>query len=244
MKKITSLILALVMALSLTTAAFAADPIKSAETTGTVTITTDSTTDPDAGTVKLGESYTINVPGSLDNSIKPDGSEAANYYVVVSWKVNSDITYQVGGEGYTWTLKGTDDFTGVAVTENVKSAGYVSGGDKWVGSATVELTVQNWSNKALTATSEFKGATDTESYVDTTITAVADKAGNKWTVNSAEVTEIASAAAGILDGTITALYTDTPVTATQTIEIATPTAGAINASGNIGFVTLTISAVA
>ena len=238
MKKITSLILALVMALSLTTAAFAADPIASAEKTGTVTITTNSTTDPDAGTVTFGDNYTINVPGSYDATIKPDGSEAANYYVVVSWKVNSTITYQVGGEGYTWTLKGTDDFSGNAVTENVKSAGYVSNGNKWVGSATVELTVQNWSNKALTATSAFAGATDTETYVDTTITAAATNAGNKWTVNSAEVTEIASAASLIAEGNT---FTAVPVTATQTIAIAAPTAGAINASGNIGFVTLTIS---
>ena len=238
MKKITSLILALVMALSLTTAAFAADPITSAEKTGTVTITTDSVTDPDAGTVKLGDKYTINVPGSYDDTIKPDGSEAANYYVVVSWKVNSTITYQVGGKGYTWTLKGTEDFSGDAVTENVKSAGYVSNGNGWVGSATVELTVKNWSNKALTATSEFKGAADTETYVDTAITAAATNAGNKWTVNSTEVTEIASAASLIGTGST---FTAVPVTATQTIEIAAPSAGAINASGNIGFVTLTIN---
>lgn len=239
MKKITSLILALVMALSLTTAAFAADPIASEEKTGTVTITTDSRSDVSGGTLAFGDQYTINVPGSCA-TIKPDGSEAANYYVVVSWKVNSTITYQVGGEGYTWTLKGTDDFSGNAVTESVKSAGYVSNGNKWVGSAKVELTVQNWSNKALTATSAFAGATNTEGYVDTTITADATNAGNKWMVNSAEVTEIASAASLIAEGET---FTAVPVTATQTIYIATPSAGAINNSGNIGFVTLTIGKV-
>lgn len=236
MKKITSLILALVMALSLTTAAFAADPIASAEKTGTVTITTNSTTDPDAGTVAFGDTYTIKVPGSYA-AIKPDGSEAANYYVVVSWKVNSNITYQVGGKGYTWTLKGTEDFTGDAVTENVKSAGYVSNGNQWAGSATVELTVQNWSNKALTATSAFAGATDAETYVETTITADAAGAGNTWKVNSADVTEIASAASLIAEGNT---YTNAAVTATQTITL-TNVAGAINAPGDIGSVTLTIN---
>lgn len=236
MKKITSLILALVMALSLTTAAFAAT------TNGTVTITTDSTTSAPDSTLAFGDTYTINVPGSF-NKVNPDGNETANYYVVVEWTVDSTLIYKAGGQGYTWTLKGTDNFSGEAVTKNVKSAGYVSNGGAWSGDASVTLTVKNWSNKALTATSEFTGADESLDYVDTTITATATGKGSEWTVGAEKTSTIASAAANILaniDQENAQLYTSDPVTATQTITL-TNVAGALNASGNIGFVTLTIN---
>lgn len=244
MKKITSLILALVMALSLTTAAFADDHTTTG-TTGSVTITTDTG---DTTANKIGDSWIINVPASTDKIALDPTAVADVYYVVVTWEVKSDIVYQIGGKGYSWKLYTEDALAGDEVTADStgstpSSAGYVSNGNKWDKTATVTLTVENWSNVALTATSSFRGAktTDDAANVKSDIDVAATGAGAlESTVGTGK---IASAAAGI-DTSSTTLYTNDAVKATQTITVETPTGGEISGNTNIGFVTLTIAKAA
>lgn len=243
MKKITSLILALVMALSLTTAAFATEH-KTSTTTGTVTITTD-TGDDTAN--KVGDSWIINVPAST-NKIALDPTAVKDvYYVVVTWEVKSDIVYQIGGKGYSWKLYTEDALAGDEVTADStgtpSSAGYVSNGNKWDKTATVTLTVENWSNVALTATSSFRGATTTDDAANVKSNIDVAATGTGALESAAGTGKIASAAAGI-DTSSTTLYTNDAVKATQTINVGTPTGGEISGNTNIGFVTLTINKAA
>lgn len=251
MKKITSLILALVMALSLTTAAFAADTHETTgttqgnTTTGTVTITTDTG---DTTANKIGDSWIINVPASADKIALDPTTVADVYYVVVTWEVKSEIVYQIGGQGYSWKLYSEDALAGDEVTADSagstpSSAGYVSKGNKWDKTATVTLTVENWSNVALTATSSFRGAktTDDDANVKSDIQVTAIGVGALE--STVGIGKIASAAVGI-DTSSTTLFTNDAVKATQIINVETPTGGEISGNTNIGFVTLTIAKAA
>lgn len=243
MKKITSLILALVMALSLTTAAFADDHTTTG-TTGSVTITT-ATGEPT--TNKVGDRWIINVPASTDKVALDPKNVADVYYVVVTWEVKSDIVYQIGGKGYSWKLYSEDALAGSEVTADStgtpSSAGYVSNGNKWDKTATVKLTVENWSNVALTAASSFRGATTADDNANVKSDIEVAATGTGALESAGETGKIASAAAGI-DTSSATLYTNNAVTATQTITVGTPTGGEISGNTNIGFVTLTINKAA
>lgn len=149
MKKITSLILALVMALSLTVTALAADPVP-----GKVTIT-----DFDDATTR-----SIEIPADYENTATPEAIPT-KYYVYMEWNVASSLKYTVDANSYEWKVysdeAGENEMTAEQTTANTqpKSAGYAINGT-WSGKATVSVKVENWSNKDVKVSYTFDGAAE------------------------------------------------------------------------------------
>lgn len=148
MKKITSLILALVMALSLTVTALAANPVQ-----GKVTIT-----DFTAATTK-----SIEIPADYQNTVTSASDIPTKYYVYMEWNVVSSLKYTVDAASYEWKVysdeNGKNEMTPEQTTGNTqpKSAGYAINGT-WSGNATVSVKVENWSNKDVKVSYTFDGA--------------------------------------------------------------------------------------
>ena len=149
MKKITSLILALVMALSLTVTALAADPVE-----GKVTITDFS-----AATTR-----SIEIPADYENTATPEAIQT-KYYVYMQWNVTSSLKYTVDANSYEWKVYSDEDGTSEMTTEQTtantqpKSAGYEINGT-WSGTAAVSVKVVNWSNKDVKVSYKFDGAAE------------------------------------------------------------------------------------
>lgn len=145
MKKITSLILALVMAMSLTVTALAA--------TTTPVVIDDLSNAPDV--------TNIEVPADYKNTVTDDnaGEIPTVYYVYMTWEVDSQLQYTVGTDSYKWKVYSDETGTIEAVADKSTkpaSAGYVVDG-KWKGTATVNVTVENWSNKDVKVSYTFAG---------------------------------------------------------------------------------------
>lgn len=227
MKKIISVILALVMVMGLSVTAMAEERSSS----GKITITTDGTHSDSTG--QPGEGWNIAVPGGFTKIDPTDKNTDEVYYVEVEWNVKSTIEYQIGNDGYAWKLyddaNATTTHTG---NTTVQSAGYESKGDDWVGEATVNLTVTSWSSRALKASTTFRGATAED-----------DATNIKQAITFAEGTgkstrDIASATTKIKDS---ATYTNEAVTENMIVAIGTPTGGKIAGNTNVGYLTLTLA---
>ena len=137
MKKITSLILALVMAMSLTVTALAAPT--------TVIIKEAS-----------GTSGKIEVPATGHVTAFDASQVDDTYYVVMKWEVNSTLTYTLGAKDYKWNVYNTageklTNSTTTPTDTTPNTAKYVAEGT-WSGDATVKVDVANWSNVPITAT--------------------------------------------------------------------------------------------
>lgn len=156
MKKIISLILALVMAMSLAVTAMAANTHETSGIIGNVTIQVDESA---AGTgAKLGDSWKFDIPatGSVVEFNKTIVDPT--YYVVMTWDVTSNLTYTVNNTDYKWNvynvaedgaetqLNGTDEKTKTPTEARYDVEG------KWNGEANIKVSVANWSNVDITAT--------------------------------------------------------------------------------------------
>ena len=224
MKKITSLILALVMALSLTVTALAADSVG-----GKVTITDFS-----AATTK-----SIEIPADYENTATP-ATIPTKYYVYMEWTVNSDLKYTVDANSYEWKVysdeTGKTEMTTELTTANTqpKSAGYAINGT-WSGTADVSVKVENWSNKDVKVSYAFAGAAEAGN-----VTKAFTFNQTAWGLPSA-----AQTITTVADHTSTALVTAVHDGGVNfTIKAAEITAGAIKDNvTSIGTLTVTVDKV-
>lgn len=191
MKKILSLVLALVMICAMATTAFAADP-----TTGSFTITTSASDTANASGSEY--SWNIDVPAALEAEEVDEADVAANYYVVVTWEIESSLKYTIGADAYSWNIySAINEENGTKTklaaddtTTTVAGAGYevdYSVG-KWSGKADISVTVTNWSNRALTADVDFVSAKKGDAGVAADITVA--EAGISITVGDGTVEQI------------------------------------------------------
>lgn len=171
MKKIISMVLALVMVMGLSVTAMAdGGTPASKEPTGTVTITDFSANPAQPGTTNDPAQIPVPATGNvaklnIDEFDKnPDNK---TNYVVMEWTVDSSLTYTVGATDYQWNVYNTATAEGGATTETkLTNNGTTTTGENspkanlgrydekgtWSGKATITVTVENWSNVDVYAT--------------------------------------------------------------------------------------------
>lgn len=171
MKKIISMVLALVMVMGLSVTAMAeGDNPASKEPTGTVTITDFSANPAQPGTTNDPAQIPVPATGNvaklnIDEFDKnPDNK---TNYVVMEWTVDSSLTYTVNATDYQWnvynTATGDDGATtetkltndGAATTSSKANLGRYDEKGTWSGKATITVTVENWSNVDVYATTKW-----------------------------------------------------------------------------------------
>ena len=224
MKKITSLILALVMAMSLTVTALAA-------TTSPVVISDLSNEDVTS----------IQIPAKYENDVK-DTDIDATYYVYMDWSVTSTLKYVVDKNSYSWTVYsdagGTTKIEDATANTKPESAKYNVKGhwdDSAEAKATITVNVENWSNKDVKVAYKLDGATKSGNVTENfEFQNLALPAEAKTLTTAAKV---ATADTLVLAKDIATDKLDLVITA------ANIKTGAINADGTvIGTLTVTITA--
>lgn len=162
MKKIISMVLALVMVMGLSVTAMAVEPVESTDpTNGKVTVRIQDL----AG----GKNYTGKIEVPATGKVTPfDASQTEDtYYVVMDWTVQSTLTYTVNATDYKWNVYGTDEsgndvkLNGTDKTTSPTKARYDVEG-KWTGEATITVNVANWSNVDITATPSWESGKETD----------------------------------------------------------------------------------
>lgn len=155
MKKLIGMIMAIAMIFALATTAFAADPIRKNDTK--VFVTTDPV---GTGETKFdkdnGNTIGIDIPATFVPGASDPYKVEANYYVIVKYNVKSDLVFKVGETAYTWNVNVGETSKEAKHTLQNKYTG------DWSGTATVDVTVENWSNRDMQAALSFTGATKTE----------------------------------------------------------------------------------
>lgn len=149
MKKIISMVLALVMVMGLSVTAMAES--------GKVVIKDFSQTSPNTTDIQIPAKFTETKPG--DNS-----AVTARNYVYMEWSVYSTLKYVIDSSSYTWNVY--SDATGNTAipadnSANTRphSAGYsVKGHWDKTTSATINVTVENWSNRDVWVKYALEGA--------------------------------------------------------------------------------------
>lgn len=143
MKKIISLVLALVMVMGLSVTAMAEELTES----GKVTITNKT---------EIPHTETIEVPAK--GIVAPFTKDNETYYVIMDWSVVSTLTYTVNETDYKWNVynvTGENEtlLTGEKTNTTDKATmGRYDVNGKWSGKATITVNVTNWSNVDITAT--------------------------------------------------------------------------------------------
>lgn len=148
MKKITSLILALVMALSLTVTALADEP---------VIIKGDA-----AAFGEATKTWSVEVPAGFDGTKAPtqESDVAATYYVKIEWSFDgtNSLKYVDDKAHYSWKVLGAGDADATTTETDPTHAGYAVS-QQWEGTAKIKVTVTNWSNRAMKADMAFAPVT-------------------------------------------------------------------------------------
>lgn len=154
MKKLIGMIMAIAMTFALATTAFAADPITE---NGTKVFVTTTPTEGETQFDKVnGNTIEIGIPANFEAGANDPYKVEANYYVIVKYNVESNLVFTVGETAYTWNVN---------VGETSKEAKHTLKGEytgDWSGTATVNVTVENWSNRDMQAALSFTGATPNE----------------------------------------------------------------------------------
>ena len=187
MKKLIGMIMAIAMTFALATTAFAADPSTTTTTSGSkVFVTTEPVGKDETKFDKdNGNTIGIDIPANFVVGTNDPYKVEANYYVIVKYEVEPKLVFTVGETAYTWNVNETG---GAVSSANHQLKSSYDG--TWSGTATVNVTVENWSNRDMQAALSFKGATPNEnnnvlseitvnpsalSYTNTTDTAYAAK---------------------------------------------------------------------
>lgn len=154
MKKLIGMIMAIAMTFALATTAFAADPIME---NGTKVFVTTTPTEGETQFDKVnGNTIDIGIPANFEAGANDPYKVDANYYVIVKYEVKSELVFTVGETAYTWNVNVSD--TSKEAKHTLKSE-YTG---TWSGTATVDVTVENWSNRDMQAALSFTGATPNE----------------------------------------------------------------------------------
>lgn len=154
MKKIISMVFALVMVMGLSVTAMAEDTYSKPD--GKVTIVDSS------------HQHTETIPVPAKGSVAPFTKDNETYYVIMDWSVESTLTYTVGKEDYKWNVYNVENDTETRltgetpVTDKLATMGRYDVNGKWSGKATITVNVTNWSNVNITATPEWKNGEKTE----------------------------------------------------------------------------------
>ena len=176
MKKIISIVFALVMVMGLSVTAMAdGGTPASKKSAGTVTITDFSATPAQPGTTNDPAQIPVPATGKVTalniSEFDKDSNNKTNY-VVMEWTVDSDLTYTVGETDYQWNVYNTATAEGGVTTEtkltnNVTpttgentttpkaNLGRYDEKGTWSGTATITVTVENWSNVDVYATTKW-----------------------------------------------------------------------------------------
>lgn len=151
MKKITSLILALVMALSLTVTAMAADQ-------SPVIIKGD-----DAAFGAATKTWNIEVPAGFDGTNAPtkEADVKATYYVKIEWSFgdNNSLKYVDDKANYSWKVLDANNADATTSSAGDPTHAGYEVGQQWQGTAAINVTVTNWSNRAMKADMAFAPVT-------------------------------------------------------------------------------------
>lgn len=208
MKKFLSIFLVFALIATLGVAAYAVTTRSSV----TVTITTNT-----AGTVNQNDAtqaagtenrFDIPITGTLDGSFNEDEVDA-NFFVYLRWAVTSDLTYTIEATDYSWTVYDTsDNHSDSADFIGPNVAGYLGDGD-WSGTASIAVSMENWSNRALSVSVSYADKTaGAEGIVETIDTSAVRSftagAGTTWaddaTPANGGIMSLGSAAAGVMYG--------------------------------------------
>ena len=145
MKKIICMVLALVMVMGLSVTAMAEDGT-TITNGGKVVIKDFSQTNPNTAEIQIPAQFSETKP--RDNS-----DVTARNYVYMEWSVESTLKYVIDSSSYTWNVYSNADGTKAIPADDSKntmpkSAGYsVKGHWDETTSATINVTVENWSNR-------------------------------------------------------------------------------------------------
>lgn len=143
MKKLIGMIMAIAMTFALATTAFAVQ--------SPVTISSDTVKEDDNNMKynENGNTIGIDIPANFVAGANDPYKVEANYYVIVKYEVKSDLVFTVGESAYTWNVN-----VGGTSKEAKHTLKNQYTGD-WSGTATVDVTVENWSNRDMQAAMTF-----------------------------------------------------------------------------------------
>lgn len=152
MKKLIGMIMAIAMTFALATTAFAADPSTTTTTSGSkVFVTTEPVGKDETKFDKdNGNTIGIDIPANFVVGTNDPYKVEANYYVIVKYEVEPKLVFTVGETAYTWNVNETG---GAVSSANHQLKSSYDG--TWSGTATVNVTVENWSNRDMQAAMTF-----------------------------------------------------------------------------------------
>lgn len=151
MKKLIGMIMAIAMTFALATTAFA---VQSPVTISSNTVTED---DHNMKYNENGNTIGIDIPANFVASANDPYKVKANYYVIVKYEVKSELVFTVGESAYTWNVNEGEKGTVTSANHQLKS----SYDGTWSGTAAVNVTVENWSNRDMQAAMTFAPTTTT-----------------------------------------------------------------------------------
>lgn len=153
MKKLIGMIMAIAMTFALATTAFAEDPSTTTATSGSkVFVTTKPAGKDETKFDKVnGNTIGIDIPANFVAGANDPYKVEANYYVIVKYEVEPKLVFTVGETAYTWNVHEGENGTVTSANHQLKS----TYDGTWSGTAAVNVTVENWSNRDMQAAMTF-----------------------------------------------------------------------------------------